>query len=576
MVQAEDPPSLKDVIEVKERSDPASILDGTVKPSRRLSEKTALSSLSVHDLQARLLRGQAWANEEFSRMETQVAEDGGFVAQIYDLDQENLKIESMVLAGSMSCKRLAAEAVQVAGEEEEVFLQTRTVSLNEVRRFLPLWIPSLKTEIDNFDNNQAIQRITEAQTHAILEEAEKKGERAELIPGMGVFTRKAGDGRRRSRTVRCGNYMEARAGDEVYASGADSTQLRSVLRLAALRQWDCLSLDVKSAFLLAPKAQGETVIVKPPRILEEAGLAQPGEHWLITSAMYGLVTSPKDWSSFRDTELQKMIGSYEIEEEDGKVWGSGEFSFRPMEDPNLWAIQELLPSNDEGEKKWGRVLGHMIVYVDDILMVGSRKIMEAASQTVQKSWSTAPPEFAEINGSSMRFLGMEIQRLEDGSYFLHQGSYVREVIDRHPGGVSTPFIRVPEEREEDEPASLPKVKEAQKITGELLWLSGKTRPDIAWAVMRMAQTAVKKPRWAVDLGEAIVAYLRQSMNFGLHYTTEVPVDSAPELQRKKPRLFNTVEVLVDASFGPSDSHSITGIVVLFAGHLFNGKVTNRL
>jgi len=94
---------------------------------------------------------------------------------------------------------------------------------------------------------------------------------------------------------------------EVYATGADSTQLRSTLRLAALRQWECLSLDVKSAFLLAPKAQGETVIAKPPKILEEAQLAQPGEHWLVTSAMYGLVTSPKDWSTFRDSELQNMV-----------------------------------------------------------------------------------------------------------------------------------------------------------------------------------------------------------------------------------------------------------------------------
>ena len=103
---------------------------------------------------------------------------------------------------------------------------------------------------------------------------------------------------------------------------------------------------------------------------------------------------------------------------------------------------------------------------------------------------------------------MEIQRLKDGSYFLHQGCYVREIIDRHPGGSASSFIKVPEEKEEDEPASLPKVREAQKITGELLWLSGKTRPNIAWAVIRMTQTAVKKTRWTVELGEAVLAYLR--------------------------------------------------------------------
>ena len=110
----------------------------------------------------------------------------------------------------------------------------------------------------------------------------------------------------------------------------------------------------------------------------------------------------------------------------------------------------------------------------------------------------------------MRFLGMEIQRLADGSYFVHQGCYVREVLDRHVGGGSLPYVKVPEESEEEEAASLPKVREAQKITKELLWLSGKTRPDIAWAVMKMAQNAVKKPRWTISLGEAVLAYLRQS------------------------------------------------------------------
>ena len=191
-----------------------------------------------------------------------------------------------------------------------------------------------------------------------------------------------------------------------------------------------------------------------------------------------------------------------------KVAGATCFSFRPLEDPNLWVIQEVFPDNEESGDKWDRVIGHMIVYVDDILMVGPREVMQAASKTIQNSWSTSAPEFAEIGGSSMKFLGMEIQRLKDGSYFLHQGCYVREIIDRYPGGNASSFIKVPEEKEEDKPVSLPKVREAQKITGELLWLSGKIRPNIAWAVIRMTQTAVKKTRWTVELGEAVLAYLR--------------------------------------------------------------------
>lgn len=44
--------------------------------------------------------------------------------------------------------------MKVAEEDPEIFLQTRTISLQEVRKTLPLWIPPLRTEIDNFDNNK--------------------------------------------------------------------------------------------------------------------------------------------------------------------------------------------------------------------------------------------------------------------------------------------------------------------------------------------------------------------------------------------------------------------------------------
>lgn len=81
-----------------------------------------------------------------------------------------------------------------------------------------------------------------------------------------------------------------------------------------------------------------------------------------------------------------------------------------MEDPNLWAIQELVTMNEDGSKEWGQVLGHMIVYVDGVLMVAPREITEAASSSIRKVWSTSAPEYAIVGGSPMRFLGIEAPR----------------------------------------------------------------------------------------------------------------------------------------------------------------------
>ena len=55
------------------------------------------------------------------------------------------------------------------------------------------------------------------------------------------------------------------------------------------------------------------------------------------------------------------------------------------------------------------------------------------------------------------------------------------------------------------------------------------------------------------------------MNAGLHFSNEIPIDSDPEFSRRRPRISRTLEVLVDASFGPNDSHNVIDIVVLFAG-----------
>ena len=124
----------------------------------------------------------------------------------------------------------------------------------------------------------------------MMAEAKAAGKVVEMIPATG---------KRKSRIVCCGNYMADRSADELYASGADSTQVRAILRKSALESWHILSLDIRSAFLLAPTSQDELIIVQPPRILYDAGLIDHDEVWVVTAAMYGLTTAPRDWAFYR-------------------------------------------------------------------------------------------------------------------------------------------------------------------------------------------------------------------------------------------------------------------------------------
>ena len=279
-----------------------------------------------------------------------------------------------------------------------------------------------------------------------MEEARSAGKKVETIPAMGVFTRKAGTGKYKSRIVACGgNFMAERTTDELYASGVDATQVRALLRKASLEAWSAMTLDIKTAFLLAPTSQDELIVVRPPKILQEAGLtAAPGarnasrrlwqRHWeqeMLQDVsgrgtwMYGLTTAPRDWGIHRDATVKDLEWTH-VTEQGRRV----KLGFKQLEDANLWAVTEIVGRGSHGERLWGTDFGLAAFYVDDMLVVGPRGITEDVATAIRGVWNTSEPEWAENGGKPMKFLGMEIQRLEDGTYYIHQGCYAREILDR--------------------------------------------------------------------------------------------------------------------------------------------------
>ena len=91
---------------------------------------------------------------------------------------------------------------------------------------------------------------------------------------------------------------------DTYAGGIDGVCVRAVLRKAGERCWNCASIDVRTAFLLAPRRGTGTLVVKPPKVLVACGLIPPTEMWEVNKALYGLQSSPQDWGVFRDGDLK--------------------------------------------------------------------------------------------------------------------------------------------------------------------------------------------------------------------------------------------------------------------------------
>ena len=320
-----------------------------------------------------------------------------------------------ILSQAILKKAALEEALQQhsEGEQEQVldqvaqeFLVTKTISNKDVWDNLEDWAPSIEAEFNQLvHSKKAVVPITKEQ---LLQKAQDEGREIEILPSKMVFARKAGSGAFRSRAVVCGNYSSSRNEDERYAGGADGCQVRTMLRTAALKQWKVAGCDVRVAFLNAPRrSDNKLVAMEVPAVFRKLGLSGPGELWWIHLAMYGLVTSPRDWCLHRDSILPKL--TWKRLHQGSEVFGH----FEKSVDDNIW---RLIEQDASGNCSWQ---GLMAVYVDDILLTGEDATMEAALQALSAEWAISAVEWATTQ-VPVKFCGFEILLHPHGGLKLSQ------------------------------------------------------------------------------------------------------------------------------------------------------------
>ena len=110
----------------------------------------------------------------------------------------------------------------------------------------------------------------------------------------------------------------------------------------------------------------------------------------------------------------------------------------------------------------------------------------------------------------------------------------------------------------------PDIRAAQAVTGELLWLSVRRRPDIAYAVSVMGRNVTKRPKWVQQIG---------NMSWGFCATPLKHVSCTPPCSKdhgahgtlQVPRHDMLIEAFADISFAPQGDRSHQGIVLCAAG-----------
>lgn len=236
---------------------------------------------------------------------------------------------------------------------------------------------------------------------------------------------------------------------------------RALLHLAAAHDWDAQQIDVKTAFLYGLLPEDEVQYMEQPGSFQEPG--KEDWVWELLRGLYGMKQSGRIWNK---TMHEAMV-----------EWGFQRLSCE-------WCVYyRKTPA--------GVVL--VAVHVDDMLSVASsREENERFKQQLQSKWKIS--DLGDIHFA----LGIAVERdRATHTVFLSQTALIDRIIsqfrqkDSHP--VSTPMDSAVKLRRPDPRTPLP-ADQAQYLTsvpyqslvGSLMYLAIGTRPDIAYAVNRLA------------------------------------------------------------------------------------------
>jgi len=196
--------------------------------------------------------------------------------QVENISTQRIENEPGELRRSVRNRRAPARYIPEEGAWEPETQEANVVFIPVSRHGEPEVIAAKEAELENWKATEAVDTVDDT------------GQK--LISTRWVVTEKEfapGQFKPKARLVVRG--FEETNEVQVDAPTASKAALRTVLAIAANKQWGLEHVDVKAAFLQGRKIE-RNVYVKPP---EEA--ATDGKVWRLRKAAYGLVDAARNW-----------------------------------------------------------------------------------------------------------------------------------------------------------------------------------------------------------------------------------------------------------------------------------------
>ncbi len=355
--------------------------------------------------------------------------------------------------------------------------------------------------------------------------------RSSLPPGTNLLTTKMdlvakGDGKgnvdrvKARLVVRGFQQIPGVEFSETFAAAASRDTVRTLIASAAAHRWQLQHIDFEAAYLNAPLA--EDVYVLPPDGWPEYDDKGRELVYKLDKAVYGLRQAAREWRNMLIGALTTDHGLKASQTDD--------------------SLLALLGA--EGQL---RLL--IAVYVDDLLATGPG----ITDGTFDEFVRNLRIKFNIKVFDATTFLGVNIRFMDTGIK-IDQTQFVEAILEAANMATSRP-VATPMDTGFADGTSDALLVTAEAATtrarlGELMWLATGTRPDIAFAVMRLARGMSAPTQAHLQGVKRVLRYLNGTKDRGLHYS------------------FGCTELVAyaDASFAtPPDARSVTGGVVIFAG-----------
>lgn len=296
--------------------------------------------------------------------------------------------------------------------------------------------------------------------------------------------------------------------EETFSPVISTSALRSLFAIAAMKNYVTMTFDIKTAFLYG--ILDEDVYMYPPD-----GYNNKDKVFKLKKALYGLKQAPLKWN-IRFTTFLKRKGFKSLESE-----------------------QCLFTKNNSE-----LILG---IYVDDGILMG--KNQQEMKQIIKELKS----EFKmTVENKPKTFVGFEIIK-EERDIKLLQADYITKILKQYNMNNAKP-VKIPLlKREGNETELKNKNYPYREVVGSLLYLSTKTRPDIAYGVNFCSRHVENYTQENINDVKHILKYLKGHTEQGITFLNNGKT--------------NLLEAYCDSDYAGDQEtrRSTTGYVIYYAG-----------